>query len=442
MARTNADFRQLVATPSERLDVEYKQWLNLDDAEHVGLLAKAAIAQANHGGGEIVIGFQPKPLESYPRPAEIPLYTQDQINGLIRRYLSVNVHCELTWERHPTTGVEHAIVSVPGGHRVPIMSKRNTPKQTLRLHTYYIRRAGPESSPPETFEDWDALLERCLRNRKDDLLDAIRGIVEGQASSNVERTPADDVLQDTFRDGSRARWQELVNPLPQDSPARFPLGFYETDFYLNVAAVRPSLNALLREMTEASQVRHTGWSPFWQPNKPEIAPRPYDDSLEAWFSPEHTAAPDPAHCDYWRVGRDSRFYRVRGYDEDGGHYGWQPGAIIDLTIPIWRTGENLLYAMRYARAAGDDDATIDFRVRFTGLLGRELKARERYLRDGRISGTDEITVRGSATVRQLDENLPEVVHPLLAPVYERFSLFELPKLVVVEELAKLRKNQF
>jgi predicted HTH transcriptional regulator len=83
------DLEPLLAAPGETLDVEFKCWLDLrGDDEHKGLLAKAAIALANEGGGVIVIGFrEERPnLISEPRPPEIAPYDADLINNIIRRF--------------------------------------------------------------------------------------------------------------------------------------------------------------------------------------------------------------------------------------------------------------------------------------------------------------------------------------------------------------------
>ena len=49
--------QELVDAPTERLDVEYKAWLNLDDREARARLAKHLCALANHGGGFVVFGI-------------------------------------------------------------------------------------------------------------------------------------------------------------------------------------------------------------------------------------------------------------------------------------------------------------------------------------------------------------------------------------------------
>ena len=47
-----------------------------------------------------------------------------------------------------------------------------------------------------------------------------------------------------------------------------------------------------------------------------------------------------------------------------------------------------------------------------------------------------------STLRGSPDNLPEIVGPLIAPLYERFSFFQLPPILVAEELALMRSRRF
>jgi hypothetical protein len=219
------DLEPLLSASAEALDVEFKGWLDLrGNAEHQGLLAKAAIALANEGGGVIVIGFRedrPK-LISEPRPAEIAAYDADLINGIIRRFAAPSFHCSLTLLPDPQTGHQHAVIYVPGDFGFPVISKSGIPGNTIRPHLCYIRKPGPESAPPENQADWERLLTRCLRNRREDMLDAIRNIVLGGVSP-TPTTPSAVECQDTFVAAARAAWEALIKDLPDDAPARCPL---------------------------------------------------------------------------------------------------------------------------------------------------------------------------------------------------------------------------
>jgi predicted HTH transcriptional regulator len=123
------DLTPLLSAPREALNVEYKGWLDIrNDGEHRALLAKAAIALANEGGGYIVIGIRENrpDLISEPRPTEVDKYDQDTINQIVRRFAAPAFHCTLRVLRHPSTGHEHAVISVPGGFGVPVISKCGT----------------------------------------------------------------------------------------------------------------------------------------------------------------------------------------------------------------------------------------------------------------------------------------------------------------------------
>lgn len=53
----NSQFEDWLISPMETLDIEAKGWLDMDDVESKGAIAKALIALENHGGGFLVIGF-------------------------------------------------------------------------------------------------------------------------------------------------------------------------------------------------------------------------------------------------------------------------------------------------------------------------------------------------------------------------------------------------
>ncbi len=438
------DLGGLLATPNESPAVEFKSWLDFTDVEHRGLLAKAAMALANQGGGHLVLGFSDEGsvLRPVSRPAGLPPYDQDAINGVIKKFADPAFHCRLTQVAHPVTGVEHPVIVVPGGHGTPIMSRSATPKGTVVLHACYIRRPGPESAPASTSADWNSLLERCLRNRKADMLDAIRGILQGNLrAADVPLAPSAAALQDAFVEDARNKWNTLVAPLPASDPARFPLGRYEIDFRFEAAA--SGLSALLEAMTSASGTRFTGWPPFWLPERPEIAPQPVDGAVQCWLGlPETARLPgDAAHCDFWRVTPGAKAYLARGLQEDGLD-GRTPGTLFDVTLPIWRTGEVLLYAGRLASAMGAA-GELAFKVRWSGLQGRSLTFVTDWSRStggNHRAAQDAVEVSASIPLASIEDNLPEILHSLLRPLYETFTFFDLPDWLVSQELSKMRKK--
>jgi transcriptional regulator with XRE-family HTH domain len=368
------DLEPLLAAPAEALDVEYKGWLDLrNDSEHKAQLAKAAIALANEGGGVIVIGLreQRPNLISEPRPAEIQAYDQDLINSIIRRFASPSFHCTLKLLSHPQTKHELAVIEVPGRHRVPVMSKSGTPNDTIRPHLCYVRRPGPESAPPQNQEDWDRLLSRCLQNRREDMLDAIRDIVSGGASAAAVPPRSANETQGAFADAARAAWAKLVEDLPPDAPARCPLGRYELDYALLGDFNKPDLADLLDKLSLAVAHRKS-WPEFWVPTRSEIKPAPINGTIQCWLGALGEPPRDTGHVDFWRASPDGRMFLLRGYFEDSGDWREiEPGAIIDIRAPIWRVAECLQHARILSRLlAPDSDFQVLLRGRWYGLDGR------------------------------------------------------------------------
>ena len=121
------ELQPLINQPREDLGAEYKDWLDITKNEHKALLAKAAIAMANHGGGFIAIGFAENAggLTSHPQSNQTPEITQDSINGTVARYCSLSFHCQLYFVEHPSTKVRHPVIAVPGNHEHPSTKVRH-----------------------------------------------------------------------------------------------------------------------------------------------------------------------------------------------------------------------------------------------------------------------------------------------------------------------------
>ena len=118
------ELRELVDTPRERLDVEYKAWMDLRDGSVRAKVARHLCALANHGGGHLVFGINDDMTPSGARPVSGSPYDQDTLTGIVKRYLvpafQVRVH-----EVPASSGVVHPVVWVPPHGTVPICSKRS-----------------------------------------------------------------------------------------------------------------------------------------------------------------------------------------------------------------------------------------------------------------------------------------------------------------------------
>lgn len=429
------DLLPLITEPREDLAYEYKYWLDLMSKDHKdkATLAKAAIALANHGGGFIVIGFaeQGQTLESRPRPEEIPEITQDSVNAVIRRYADPEFHCEVYEVPHSGTGVSHTVVAVPSTLTVPVMSRRDYQGE-IAQNSCYIRKPGPRSEQPQTSEEWRTLLNHCVRANRDDMLEAIRSIVTGRVETQDLIPNALDDLRN-YCTLARDRWEELVSDGPDNSPARFPYGYYEMAFSLAGATPTNNLIELKNRLSEAGRISLSGWPPFSVSHQ---APKSHEDFVEAWvghpYNNDDWNSRSPDYCDFWRASRDGKLYTIRGYDEDNEIYHNNPGCIFKITLPILRIGEGLLFASRFAETFEEVDQIAVY-CRYTGLKDRYLMSRS--------SSTDKVILTDQITQQQAQDNLAEFLHPFLQRLYEKFNFYELPFDLVAKEVQRLRSNQ-
>lgn len=444
----------LLVDPREDLELEIKNWLDLrgsNDAK--ATFAKAALALANHGGGFIAIGLQEteqRVTEAPGRPATFDSYNQDLINGIIQNYADPPFHCASHLVAGPA-GVIFPVIVVPGGHRVPIRARRAGPNgNTVEANAIYIRKPGPRSEKPDSAQDWDGLLARCLANRRDEMFDQIRSVIEG-AVPQVARPPEPAAL-DRWIEVCLERWHERIMLLPPESGPRCPHGFYYFAYEIG-GELRMIEPAQRPEVLRRAVVRHTGWPPFWYPTRNGITPYPLDGSTECWLANDagpDAGYPDPAHADFWRISDDAKTFLLRGYQEDGleaqrsGRAPPVPKTLFDITLPIWRAGEALLHAASLSRQLVEGPATIDFVAFYGGLSGRHLTSLSgnRMVFENRIARQASITLRTKINADAIGTNLPEIVRPLLAPLYNLFDFFHLSMDLVTEELARMRQSRF
>ncbi|WP_366653749.1 hypothetical protein [Fodinicurvata sp. EGI_FJ10296] len=323
--------------------------------------------------------------------------------------------------------------------------------------------------------NWGALVDEALRRRKAEGLTqrehaALAG-VSGPTIVGFDRKettltlakafdilrvvglidePAESTAQDAFVNAAFARWQELTAGLTKTSPARFPHGWYRMDYCLNGDLEEVQLNRF-EPLLRQAVTHHSGWPPFWLPDRGEIAPQQMDGAIECWLKPEGEPnvryMSDPAHCDFWRVTPSGRAFLIRGYQEDGEET-FPPGTLFDTTLPIWRMAEVLLHAERLAGLVGKgggDAATVQFRAHYSGLNGRVLRSWANPLSDLGIQGgaarSDETVLEAELQVDGIGQRLAEAIHPLASSLFERFGVTGLSEERVSAEVQRLLQKR-
>jgi hypothetical protein len=447
----NEDLQDLLRAPHEDLHIELKRWMDPLDRVVQAKFAKELLALRNSGGGFLVIGFRDEhPAVPDPeRPASLDSFNTDVINNLIKKYAEPPFHCVSHLVAHPITGELYPVIAVPAGARVPVRCKADSPDggRSIKIDTYYIRRPGPESNAPQSGAEWDALLERCLLNRKDELVTTLSNLLGVSRVGELMSVPSAAhpfAELRTFRDATIARLEELQGRLPPDDPARFQHGRY-----ILSARILGELQQLsLRELVDAlsSLKRYTGWSPLNIFSRSELAPYAVEDDLiECWLGQSERR--DVGHADFWRASTQGFITLARGFQEDGemSHGSGSPGVGkgIELTLPPWRIAEYLLRIRELGNVMAPNGFRIQLIVEWEGLADRRLfsHGHRRHLSDYHIAHSD---YRGEAEIssEEVDAALSQIIAGLTLPLYRRFSFFEPPAELFEQELGRLQNREF
>ena len=433
--------QQLIETPSERLDVELKAWLNLSENGARGTLGKGLIALANHGGGVAIIGFDTDGNPAPNRPITLAAYSQDSINDVVDRFAEPGFHCTVHRVTRTVDDLQYPVILVPGGHKVPIRSKRGAPNNEILADRYYIRRPGPASEMPQGGHEWDELIRRCVRNNTDEIASLVRDVLEGRAPK-AEAPPDIAARLAQWDAASMSRWTALLEALPENSPARMPHGHYRV-----ACAVDGMVLDLprLREVMQRAAQHLTGWPPWWWPTRNEIAPHIHQNTIECHIT-SHVLRADAAHSDFWRASTSGELFLIRGYIVDAltaDSRPVQPGTVFDLTLPVWRVGECLLFIQRFAEEAGAAESAVTVRCEWTGLQDRHLTvlSGQRMLFDDHTSHTNTYCATVTTPAERISAGLPEIVRELVHPLYALFDFFQPPATLYSEELGRMQRRE-
>ena len=292
---------------------------------------------------------------------------------------------------------------------------------------------GPIASTPRVYAD---LLE--IGGRAEDAAVHLREELLDPRPTRGERGAAPTGLL-AWERGCRERLEELARDRPELSRA-YAQGTWSASYRLAGIGGRPSLSKLLAILREI-RGHETGWPAWLTPDSGEDGPRPIDGAIECWFA--NTVFSDAAHADYWRADPSGRLCLIRGYQEDSSReeIASLPGELLDLTLPIWRTGECLLHASRLAHRL--DATAVEMMMRWSGLRGRRLMAAVEPglgMSPAGPAAEDEIVSYIELTAGEIDFDLAGAVRRLTEPLYENFGFFEPPDGVYEEQLAKMRRG--
>ncbi len=365
-------------------------------------------------------------------------FTTDAINGIVEKFADPPFHCELHIVEHELLQHPHPVVVVPGGHRVPVRAKRDGPERKHVLKdTYYIRRPGPQSAPPQSASEWQQFIHRCVMADRDSLLDNLRAALSGESS----RTAAPS-LEETA-----AKWEgaciKRFNALVEQKQAQLPYlrGYYTCSY---VFGESPSVDAAALLDALGAAERQTGWPVWIVFNREPIAPYPIDGEIECHVY-EVEQSREPGYSDFWRAAADGKFFLLRGFQEDNsnGKRKIAPGSALDRKFPMSCIGECLLHASRMAERLGVPGTAVNIRLMWVGLSGRRLSNLYDDWFDGlgqSVSRQDLVSSQLTVDADRVRLQLADLVLELIKPLFQVFN-FEAPQRPRVEEaLSKLLRR--
>lgn len=439
-----AQLEGLLLVPREELEVELKGWLDLSNSEDRATLAKALIAMTNHGGGHVVLGFDPvdgghRPSAEHPGD-DLSDFDQDAVMAVVDKFAEPVFHCQTVHVPHPETKILYPVIRVPASPR-PVRTRSACRCGHVKANVYYIRRPGPKSEEPQTGAEWDALLDRCARAKRDGLARLLRDVLSGTSPiTRAVAASAPEAPLSTFVANSRERFAKLVSTKLASDPSRYQHGVWTVAYELARPQRKVSIGELDR-IIEKVELHHTGWPEWLVIRRDPLQPYPYEGVIECFM------VEDAAHSDFWRVSPEGVAYMLRGYWEDSpdtaARAKVEPGTLLDISHPAWIVGEAVLHASRLA-AELQADGPVKMRFEFEGLEGRQLTSFNpmRAMRSGWICHQPRVLLTGEVDPVTAPDALPEIVSSLTKPLYEAFSFFAPSEVLVQQELDKMRKHVY
>jgi hypothetical protein len=431
------DIHDLIDSPCRALEVEYKSWRNLDNAEDRAELARDLAALANHGGGFVVFGFQERTLAPDDADPFRTNCTTERVTAIVQTYLDPPVICEVVTGMS-AAGVQHPVIRVGGHGATPVCIRQDGPTvngdKLIERGAIYVRTHGqiasgrsigvpcPQSSKIEISQDWAPLIRRCVRRDRESLLGMLEAAIEG-------RTAAPDPAQRlrTWHRAARSAFMTLVprSPVAESLARRHYVLSYGFELMRPEMLEHAQLPERLRRAVFDVQTQfRSGWNMFDPPYRRGVQARFMTDSASgddetdfleaAWLrarTPSETA-------DFWRVSPRGLATVIRSYAEDqpqpAAGSPIHPGTNLSPGALTQEVAELVCHARAFARLFGGVQR-VWFRCEWWGLAGRALfDPDERWVHRGPAL-SDHSVATMQVPLARLAQAWPEVVAQLIAP---------------------------
>jgi len=453
---TSARAQGLVDQPSESLDTELKAWLDPAKSHAKGHLVRAALAMRNHGGGQIIIGFNDRTRLPEPPPPDLDVlqaFHGDTLQGLVSRFASTPFPVEVEFGKR--NGQLYPVIFVPTGVRTPVVTKSELKgdggKTEVFCDAVYLRTLTSNNTPSTaraSWKDWDHLMEVCFDNREADIgrfirrhlstltPEWVRGLVDTLGLPTAP--PAPDPIA-TLLDVGEQRFAELIEErgLTQVLPKT---GFWSAACVIEGTLPPHQPDKTFLQLLEGHNPRYTGW-PMWMDSSSfgnaTMRPFVYDGTYQALLVNLKGA---PPHIDFQWLDPHGQFYSHRALQDDlsGSSGAPPPNTELDFGLLVIRCAEAIAVGLAFAKAMGCDpvSTTLHFAFRWRGLKGRKLTSwahSHRWLPSSAGALQDVVTVQQRIPLETPNSAIGSVLVSMLTPLFQVFDTSLSPK--VIEDLS-------
>lgn len=384
---------ELIAHPSESLNVEIKGWIDPDTPEATAKIIKASLALRNRDGGFLVIGFHNDALSPDTERRSFQdlrqLFHIDKVQGLISKFASERFEVGVGYGLRD--GLEYPVIVVPEGVTVPVSVNRDLKGQDtylLREGEIYFRTLGANGIPSTAKvrpSDWRAIMDICFENREANIgrflrrhiagpnLEAFFDAIAGMRLPEVTTPTLHAQALEVLHKGEKRKDEALSDRnLKGDAADFIKRGSWSVGLVIDPPKLDLRADQDLLNVLAGANPQYTGW-PIWldcryfddRQSRPIVTDKAWQAliiSIQAW-SP---------HIDFMRLDPRGEFYLWRVLQDDLLPERVEPKIALDPILVLIRVAEVIAVGISEARALGGDDATLGFAFRWTGLKMREL----------------------------------------------------------------------
>ncbi len=466
---------ELVAQPSESLNVELKSWLDFSDPFSKAKLAKAALALRNRNGGFVLIGFDDKTLQPLALPSAMDVaaaFHLDVVQGIVSQFAFEKF--EVTVGFGVRNGIKHPVIVIPEGIRTPVAAKTDLAnpsdqkKFLIRRGDVYFRTLEANGTPSTAVarpEDWKDIVEICFDNREADVgrflrrqlgaqgAQAMLMALQGETSDPEKKRISLKEASLAALDAGSQHYVAAVKArsLSEDEKTLVAAGAWSVALCFDPAGENDVADEAFLSAVASSNPRYTGW-PVWLDSRGfrSSADHPYvlDNGWEAlivsagdgWLS---------SHFDFMRLEPRGRFYLRRVLQDDSTPEKVPPGKVIDPLLMLYRVAEVIAVGLAIGKSLGFDQAKtkLGFSFRWEGLKGRQLRAWANPMTVGMLGSSsasrdDTITTYAEISLDTAPQAIAPAVDAATRKLFAAFGGYHLKLDRIEDRVSALLSRQF